>query len=229
MDTRPRRDGGRAVRLNRPLPRLFLVTSDEVVTESGFAERAESALVAGGSDCALQLRAHRATGGRLWTLARHLRAGAESAGATLWLNDRVDVALAVGAHGVQLGARSLGIERARRLLGTATWIGASVHSPAEASEALASGADLAVLGNVYTTTSHPERAGLGPEALRGAAAGRPIVAIGGITPERVAEVVGAGAWGVAVLSGVWWEQDAAEAVRLYIQALAEAVRGADSD
>jgi thiamine-phosphate diphosphorylase len=205
------------------------VTSDEVVEDAGFAEQAASALVAGGRDCALQLRAHRATGGRLWKLARDLKTTAEKVGATLWLNDRVDVALAVRAHGVQLGTRSLEIERARRLLGSAPWIGASVHSRAEADESLACGADVAVLGNVYATASHPERAPLGLEALRQLAVGRPIVAIGGITPERVAEVVGAGAWGVAVLSGVWRVEDAAGAVRLYRQALADVVRGADSD
>ena len=158
MDTRPRRGGGCAVRLSRPLPRLFLVTSDEVVADSSFVERATAALAAGGSECALQLRAHGATGARLWELARELKARAESAGATLWLNDRVDVALAVRAHGVQLGVRSLEITGARDLLGTAPWIGISVHSPDEAGESLAVGADLAVLGSVYPTASHPERA-----------------------------------------------------------------------
>ncbi|NIN71846.1 MAG: thiamine phosphate synthase [Gemmatimonadetes bacterium] len=229
MDTRPRRDAGRAVRLSRPLPRLFLVTNDDVIEDSAFVERAASAVVAGGRDCALQLRAHRATGGRLWQLARQLKAAAEGAGATLWLNDRLDVALAVGAHGVQLGMRSLEVTLARRLLGSSGWIGASVHSPAEADEALGRGADVAVLGNVYATPSHPGRPALGLEALRQVALGRPIVAIGGITPERVAEVIEMGAWGVAVLSGVWQVQDTAAAVRRYRQALADALRRTHSD
>ncbi|UCC81475.1 MAG: thiamine phosphate synthase [Gemmatimonadota bacterium] len=229
MDTRPRSDGGRAVRLSRRLPRLFLVTNDDVVEDSAFVERAASALVAGGRDCALQLRAHRATGGRLFQLARQLKAAAESAGATLWLNDRIDVALAAHADGVQLGTRSLKVALARRLLGSSYWIGASVHSPAEAREGLARGADVAVLGNVYATASHPGRPPLGLEALRQAAVSRPIVAIGGITPERVAEVIGRGAWGVAVLSGVWQVLDTAEAVRRYRQALADAVRRPNSD
>jgi thiamine-phosphate pyrophosphorylase len=210
------------------LPRLFLVTSDELVEDSGFVERAASAVAAGGPDCALQLRAHRATGSRLWRVAAELKPAAQRAGATLWLNDRVDLALAVDAHGVQLGARSLQVDVARRLLGKAVWIGASVHSPAAARESLERGADIAVLGNVYSTASHPERAPLGLEPLRQAAVGRPIVAIGGITPERVAEVVGAGAWGVAVLSGVWQAEDVAAAVRLFRQALADALGNADS-
>lgn len=215
--------------MSRPLPRLFLVTSDDVVEDSAFVERAASALAAGGRDCALQLRAHRATGLRLWQLARQLKVAAESAGATLWVNDRLDVALAVRAHGVQLGARSLEIALARHLLGSSAWIGASVHSPAEAGESLRRGADVAVLGNVYSTTSHPGRAPLGLEALRQAAVSRPIAAIGGITPERVAEVIGTGAWGVAVLSGVWQAEDAAGAVRRYRQALADAVRRIHSE
>lgn len=229
MDTRPRRDGGRAVRVSRPLPRLFLVTSDDIVDDPAFVERAASALVAGGQDCALQLRAHQATGCRMWQLARELKAAAEGAGATLWLNDRIDVALAVRAHGVQLGAQSLEVGLARRLVGSSCWIGASVHSAAEAGERLGRGADVAVLGNVYETASHPGRPALGLEALRQAAVSRPIVAIGGITPKRVEEVIGTGAWGVAVLSGVWQEHDAAEATRHYRQALADAVRRTHSD
>jgi thiamine-phosphate pyrophosphorylase len=215
--------------LSRLLPRLFLVTNDDVVEDAAFVERAASALAACGPDCALQLRAHRAEGDRLWQLARRLKAAAESAGATLWLNDRLDVALAVAAHGVQLGAGSFDIAPARRLLGSSCWIGASVHSPTEAGESLRRGADVAVLGSVYATASHPGRVPLGLEALRQATQGRPIVAIGGITLQRVAEVVGAGAWGVAVLSGVWQADDAAVAVRRYRQALAEAVRGTHSD
>jgi thiamine-phosphate diphosphorylase len=205
------------------------VTSDDVVDDSTFVERAASALVAGGGDCALQLRAHRATGGLLYQLARQLKPAAESAGATLWLNDRLDVALAVGAHGVQLGTRSLEVATARRLLGPSYWIGASVHSLVATGEALRHGADVAVLGTIYSTSSHPDRPPLGLEALRQAAVNRPIVAMGGITPERVAEVIGTGAWGVAVLSGVWQAEDAAAAVRRYRQALADAVRGAHSD
>jgi thiamine-phosphate diphosphorylase len=205
------------------------VTSDDVIEDSAFVGRAASAVVAGGRDCALQLRAHQATGGLLWQLARQLKAAAEAVGATVWLNDRLDVALAVGAHGVQLGRRSLEVAPARRLLGSSSWIGASVHSPAEADEALGRGADVAVLGNVYATSSHPGRPALGLEALREAAVSRPIVAIGGITPERVAEVIETGAWGVAVLSGVWQAQDAAAAVRRYRQALADALRRTYSD
>ncbi|UCC73334.1 MAG: thiamine phosphate synthase [Gemmatimonadota bacterium] len=205
------------------MPRLFLVTGADVVERPGFVEIATAALVAGGCGCALQLRGHGLNGCRLWQLARDLRPAADAAGAMLWINDRVDVAVSTRAHGVQLGRRSMPISEARRLLGAAVWIGASVHSPGEAAGAISAGADVAVLGNVYETASHPERAALGREALRQASfGGRPIVAIGGISPERVSEVMESGAWGVAVLSGIWGAGDVAAEVRRYRQALAEA-------
>lgn len=210
--------------MRRSLPRLILVTDDRVVEGPEFLARAREALTAGGLGCALQLRAQRQGGARLWALARQLKDEADVSGSTLWINDRLDVALVVRAHGVQLGRRALSASAAKRLLGEDVWIGASVHSPLEAAEALTGGADLAVLGNIYETSSHPEREPLGVDAVRRAAdGGRSIVAIGGITPERAAEVMEAGACGVAVLGGVWLAGDTAAAVRLYRQAIAGAV------
>ncbi len=143
--------------------------------------------------------------------------------AGLWINDRVDLAMAVRADGIQLGARSLPVGVARWLLGRSAWVGQSVH---EVEAAAACEADVALLGNIYATESHPDREALGIQAVRRASSlPRPIVAIGGITPERAAEVVDAGAWGVAVLSGVWRESDAAAAVRRYLHALESASQG----
>ncbi len=239
MDTRTRGGTGRELRLSRRPPRLFLVTSDEVVEDPSFLARAATAVAACGRGCALQLRAHRASGGRLWTLARELKVACAAAAATLWVNDRLDLALVARAHGVQLGAWSMGIAEARRLLGTACWIGASVHSPAESALAMRNDADLAVLGNIYPTPSHPDREPMGLGAVRQAAlagrgrrGARPIVAIGGITPQRVWEVMEAGAWGVAVLSGVWRAEDAGAAVWRYREALEDAIartRGRDAE
>ena len=78
------------------------------------------------------------------------------------------------------------------------------------------------MGNVYETMSHPDRAGLGEDALRRIIAsvpGLPVIAIGGVTPERVGDVRWAGAFGVAVLRGVWSTGDPAAAVRDYLAAL----------
>jgi thiamine-phosphate diphosphorylase len=88
--------------------------------------------------------------------------------------------------------------------------------------ARAEGADYAFLGTLFDTPTHPERKGMGLEGLA-AAAGRvegfPLVAIGGIDPVRVPEVLAAGAYGVAVVRGVWDARDPATAVRRYLQAM----------
>lgn len=209
--------------MTRALPRLFLVTSSEVVEEPGFLERARAALAAGGPECALQLRAHTLVSDAFWELARELKQVAVETGSSLWVNDRVDVATVVRADGVQLGSRSVPTDAARRTLGHACFIGRSVHT---ADEALSVSADLAVLGSIYPTKSHPGHEPLGLEELIRATTGRrPIVAIGGITPQRVSEVMRRGAWGVAVLSGVWGAAEPANSVREYASALSAAVAG----
>lgn len=206
--------------MRRRLPRLFLVTNEDVVCKADFLERAAAALEVGGRGCALQLRAHRLKGQPLWDLARGLGAAAAAAGAGFWVNDRIDLALASRADGVQLGFRSLPVAIARRVLGRGCWIGCSVHGVSAALTALESDADLAVLGNVYPTASHPGRVPLGLDSVREAAAvGRPIVAIGGISVERTRGVVEAGAWGIAVVSGIWAAGDSGARVAEYMQAI----------
>lgn len=225
MDTRSRDRGRSATRLRRRLPKLVVVTDDRVVSAPGFRARAERVLETGGEVVALQLRAHGVTSGRLRELADELRAAAEAAGAGLWINDRLDVAVAVRADGLQLGARSLPVGVARRLLGWTPLIGYSAHGSGEAESALEAGADVVVLGSLYPTASHPGREPLGLASLRElVAGGRPILGIGGITPERAREVIAAGAAGVAVLSGVWEAADEVEAVSLFATAIESAER-----
>jgi thiamine-phosphate pyrophosphorylase len=196
------------------------VTDRDVVADPEFVDRAAAAVSSGAGDCVLQLRAHGHATGALLDLACELREICASAGAGFWINDRVDVALAVRADGVQLGVGSIPSGAARRVLGRDVWIGRSAHSSDEAALALDVGADVAVLGNVYATASHPDRAPLGLSVLKRAAEiGRPIVAIGGITPERTSEVLDAGAHGIAVLSGVWHAEDPASAAKAYAREL----------
>ena len=200
------------------------MTTREIVGAPDFLERAKEALAAGGSGSALQLRAHGLEGGTLWDVAHRLAGAARRVGAELWINDRTDVAMTVRADGVQLGKASLPTREVRQLLGRSVWIGRSVHAAAEAEAAVAEGADMVLLGHIYPTVTHRGREPLGPAALRQATAARPIVAIGGITAERVEEVIEAGAWGVAVLSGVWGVRDPGAAVRRYVEAI-ESVGG----
>jgi len=199
------------------LPRLHLVTSDEVLADPGFGDRAVDALAAGAGFVALHLRGPDTAGRALYRLAERLLPQAVKWNALLMINDRVDVAMATGAHGVQLGGRSLPVGRVRRLLGAGARVGRSVHGQDEASSAAAEGADFVVFGTVHATGSHPglEPAGVAALAATAAAVGVPVLGIGGMSPARAAEARIAGAWGVAVLSDVWAAPDAAEAVGRY--------------
>lgn len=229
------------------LPRLHLVTDDRVLAERDFVERARSLLDACGADVALHVRGPGTGGRRLHDIARALtggRAGDHAAQfaaagrerALLLVNDRVDVALLVGADGAQLGARSMPPSAARRILGDRL-IGRSVHAAGAADRE--SEADFLVFGTVFESASHPGREGVGPDALSEAvraevrraeaAAGasirpRPLLAIGGVTPARVPAVLAAGAWGVAVLGGVWHAPDPARAAGEYLRALDRSAR-----
>lgn len=207
----------------RSVPRLHVITDDSVLDRPNFREAAAAVLRAGCAALALHVRGPATPGGRLLAVARALGAPARAAGSWLVVNDRVDVALAAGADGAHLGVRSLSVAVARRLLGPGVRVGASVHSLAEAEAAAEEGADWIFAGTIYGTPSHPGREPAGP-AFAGdvarAARGAPVLAIGGVTPGRVHNVLEAGAAGVAVIRGVWDAPDPAEAVRRYLEELA---------
>jgi thiamine-phosphate diphosphorylase len=206
------------VRGRRPLPRVHAVTDHAVLGLPDLAVRA-AAIAAGGSGVALHARDRGAPVGLLAAAAVRFLALARPAEAAVFVNARPDVAAAVGAHGVQLGAADVSPADARRLLPHA-WIGRSVHGADEARTARDEGADFLVVGPVYETATHAGRPGLGP-ALVGICAdfGLPVVAIGGITPERVLEIRAAGAYGVAAIRGLWLDRDPARAARDYLEAL----------
>lgn len=203
------------------VPRLLWVTDRSTVEERGFLDRVREAVEAA-PGCGLQLRAHGLPARRFWAVAVRLNAMLVRARATLWVNDRIDVALCVRAGGVHLGARSLPVATARRLVGRSCGIGCSTHAPQEVEVAFAGGANLAILGSIYRTASHPDRAPLGLEAIRSASGAGPVLAIGGVTAERVGELIAAGAWGVAVRSGLWSAVDVGAAARAYQSAISAA-------
>lgn len=213
--------------MERRLPRLHLVTDDRLVGAPGFERRAAALLDAGGSRVALHLRAPAAGGRRLYEIGAALVPEARTAGALVLVNDRLDVALACGADGVQLGARAIGIPLARELVarapsvaGAHPLVGASVHGVAEARAAAAAGADFLLVGTLYATPSHPGRSGSGTRVLRDLRElGAPCIGIGGITPARVEEVREAGGWGVAVVRGVWDAVDAEAALHEYLRVM----------
>jgi thiamine-phosphate pyrophosphorylase len=207
--------------LRRGAPALCLVTDR---THSGRRDLVDVVreCVAAGLP-AVQLREKDLAAADLAALARRLRALAP--GVLLIVNDRVDVALAVGADGVQRTSVSLPVEDIRTIAGGRLLIGASVHSLADAVEAEASGADWVVFGPVYDTASKQRYGppqGLGALEQVAAAVRVPVIAIGGITSERVEDVCAAGAAGVAVISAILSAAVPGDATRRFLDALAAA-------
>lgn len=207
------------------LPRLHLVTDDAILRAPDFPARARAVVEAHGPAVALHVRGHGLSARELHGLATSLVEAAAKTGTRLFVNDRIDVALVVGADGVQLGRRSLPVPAARAVIGDRRWIGVSVHSPEEAADAESDGADFVLAGTIYASASHPgeEPAGVGRLREMARSTTLPVLAIGGIVPERVTEVRRAGAFGVAVLGGAWKAKDPVRAIARYLEALAEEV------
>ncbi len=173
----------------------------------------------------LQFRDKEMSTRALLATARALRQLTREAGAWLVVNDRVDIALAVGAEGVHVGNEDMPLALARRLLGAQAIIGASVDTVEAARAAQAAGADYLGVGPVYPTGSKADAGaaiGLGRLQEIARATELPILAIGGLTVENTAAVIRAGAAGVAVISAVTDAEDMARAT----EALREAVTAA---
>ena len=186
----------------RPLPRLFAVTTDAVCRAADFGVRA-AAVAALGPAAAIVVRAPGSTAAQQAAFAERVTALARPPEAAVVVHARPDLARAVSAQGVQLRRADLAPADARRVLQHG-WIGVSVHGREEAESAIAEGADYLVAGNVYETTSHPERPARGlPWLAEICQLGAPVVAIGGITAARAPEVRAAGAWGVAAITALW--------------------------
>lgn len=185
------------------LPRLYAIT-DCQLSNCTHVEIV-TALLAGGARL-IQLRDKEATGRDLLDAARACVALTRAADARLIINDRIDVALAADADGVHLGQDDLTVTEARELLGEEKIIGISTHSPDQFLAALDTSADYIAIGPVYaTTTKENPSPVVGLDLIRDAASisDRPIVAIGGITHDRAAEVIAAGATSVAVISALY--------------------------
>lgn len=194
----------------RPLPRVHAFTDASLLSTPDLGIRA-AAIAAGGPGVALHARARGASGALLAAAALRMVALARPPEAAVFVSGRPDIASAIGAQGVQLATGDLTPSDARRVLRSG-WIGCSVHNREEAAAAVDDGADFLVVGNVYATSSHPGRPAGGLELVsESAALGRPVIAIGGITPERAMEVRAAGAYGVAAIRALWQVPDPAAA------------------
>ena len=148
------------------LPCLCLVADCSVVPPGELPGRVAAAVEGGVS--LVQLRAKEMPGGSMLSLALEL-ARITAGRATLLVNERVDVAAAAQAHGVQLGEQALPIRKARQLLVPGSLVGRSVHSVEGAQQAAADGADFLVVGTMFQTSSHPGEEPAGPQLMRNVA------------------------------------------------------------
>jgi thiamine-phosphate pyrophosphorylase len=182
---------------------LYLVTDRSQTRGRDLLWVLEQALQGGVK--AIQLREKDLGGKELFEFAEKARDLCSRYGALLFINDRIDVALAVDADGVQLGTASIPIDATRKLLGAERLIGASTHSLAEAKQAQRTGADFILFGPIYFT---PSKAVYGvPQGV--AALGdivekisSPVYAIGGIKPENIKDTKQTGVQGVALISAI---------------------------
>ena len=195
--------------MSQAVPRLHAPTDDRVLALPDFLKRARALMDQG--------------------VGVHLRSGTRSAREMLamaqalpgcWINDRVDIARVAGARGVHLPAAGLDIAAVRALVPHAV-VGRSCHSVHEARTALNAGADYAFLGPIWPTASHPDRPALGVNSIEEAAPVGRVIAIGGITLERVAECRAKGAWGVAGISALWDSPDPGATAREMLLLLKE--------
>ncbi len=181
-----------------PLPALMLVTDRRLAGGEDALVKAVDEAVAGGVNM-VQMREKDLPVAEMTSLGRRLRA-AIGGRALLVINGPLQVALACGADGVHLPEAAAGVARPDRPF----LVGQSVHSRQAAARVWGDCRDYLVAGPVYETPSHPAAPGAGPSLVREvtSAVAIPVLAIGGIVAARVAEVVRAGASGVAVISAI---------------------------
>ena len=192
--------------------RLYFVTDRKQTGGRPLVDVVHAAL--DGGVRAVQLREKDLEGGELYHLAAELRTLTSRYSARLLINDRVDVALAVDADGIQLGQTSFPVTTARRLLGRGKLIGVSTHSSAEIDAA--KGADFILFGPIYFTPSkavYGEPQGL--DRLRRAVAQSPVpvIGIGGIKRKQIPEVIATGAHGIGVITAISAAPDLVQATR----------------
>ena len=193
----------------------YLVTQASLSAGRSTVDIVEAA-IEGGVD-AIQLREKGTDLQTRYELGRELRDLTTEAGVDLIVNDRVDLAHAIGADGVHLGQSDLPVSAAREILGPEAIIGASVSTVSEARLAAITGADYLGVGAVYGTDSKPDAEsaddplGLDRLAAIAEAVRIPVVAIGGITPDNAAAAIEAGASSIAVISAITGAEEPAAA------------------
>ena len=209
--------GGKGVLMKaQPDYSIYLVTDDGCLQGRALLDCVREALEGGVT--LVQYRAKTASSAEMYAEALQLKALCDSFKVPLIINDRLDIAMAVGAAGVHLGQDDLPCAAARKILGEDYIIGVSAHNPAEAKAALQSGADYLGCGAVFGTATKADVQKLGTDGLAAIckAKGLPVVGIGGVTADNYREVRAAGADGAAIVSGILAQPD----IRATVEAIA---------
>jgi thiamine-phosphate pyrophosphorylase len=201
------------------MPRLYVILDAGLMT--GSIEDTTEKLIDAGV-LALQYRNKKGSARGVLANARTLAGIARPRGVPFFVNDRADIAQLSGSSGAHVGQEDLGVEQARAVLGADGWIGVSTHNEAQFRAATQTSADYIAVGPIFRTTTklNPDPV-VGTELIRSVRAltKKPIVAIGGITLERAAEVIEAGADSVAVISDILCAEDPGQRARQFIRQL----------
>lgn len=203
---------------------LYVITDEKLSGGKSHVEIARQA-IEGGADV-IQLRDKSSPGKYIYDAAREIRILTSQAGIPFIVNDRLDIAMAVDADGVHLGQDDIPASAARRIIPPGKIIGVSAASEDEIDRALKDGADYIGIGAVYEArgTKPDADAPLGPEWLAGMRklCKIPMIAIGGIKHDNVAEVIKSGADGAAVISAIVGASDITAATREMKEKIIEA-------
>ena len=204
----------------KQIGRLHVLTDTVLQTRFSHSDLARLAL-RGGADT-IQLRQKTGSTREMIRIAAQMKQLCSDYDVPLIVNDRVDVAIAAEADGVHLGQDDFPIPLARELLGQEKIIGASASDINEGQKCLEEGADYIGFGPIYPTTSKDD-AGVvkGVDTLTqiAEAVSAPIIAIGGISSNRVSEILQAGAHGIAVISSVCCQEDPEQATKALYQVI----------
>ena len=208
--------------MNLVIPPLYAILDPSLLTTT---ELSLAEMLAESGVELIQYRNKNASSREFFEISLRLSTALAHRGVRFIVNDRPDIALLAGAGGVHVGQEDLGVEEARAVCGPQRWVGVSTHTLEQVAAADRTSADYVAFGPIFpTTTKQNPDAVVGTELLRRARqmTRKPLVAIGGITLERAAEVYGAGADSLAVVRDLICATSPGERARKYIEVAASA-------
>jgi thiamine-phosphate pyrophosphorylase len=206
-----------------PEPFIYPLVDTAVCRDRGIDPMALAEACFRGGAGIVQIRAKDDSGAALLSLADRIVTVARASGGRVIVNDRADISMMAGADGVHVGQEDLSVEAVRALVGAGAVIGLSTHTREQIDHALTTSASYIAVGPIFGTATKDTGYSARGLELVGYAAGRgkPVVAIGGITLERAAQVVAAGASGLAVITDLLTGGQVEQRVRSFVERLRE--------